>query len=174
MANGNITIRDSGEFIFLHLWLRHSCRKIQSLLLLRWGLPHLPKLIWSVIFNSGASNSVETAPPPKISKVGIVISQKSMDILSATNFYVNVSNAEIAEAERILANPPGDRMVFYDGTWILQRLEFDDPNNSVEKQWVKYPWLKVVCFKHYSFHIIVAFKSQSKIVMIFFFKSLLS
>ena len=74
-----------------------------------------------------------------------------MDIFGASNFKVNLTQEQIIEAKNILANPPSDRMDFFEGTWMLQRLEFDQDDNSVQKQREKYPWLKVVCFHFYYF-----------------------
>ena len=59
----------------------------------------------------------------------------------ATYYMVNVTNEEKIEAENMLANPPSDLWDFYRGTWILQRLEFDQDGNTVQMQLDKYPWL---------------------------------
>ena len=73
-------------------------------------------------------------------------SSKTVDILGSSNYKVKVTEEEIVKARNVLASPPGDRMIFFEETWILQRLEFDEEGNSLQKMLEKYPWLKVVCF----------------------------
>ena len=77
----------------------------------------------------------------KQSKVVIEASNKKSDMYQATYYKVNITDEEKKEAEDMLANPPSDHWVFYHGTWILQRLEFDQEGNTVQMQHDKYPWL---------------------------------